>query len=160
MSKPFSELSLSILTGIRDGSTPTLEAIYETHSPQHSRKTLYNTWYRLMSDGLLEHGPEKQLQLSEAGSKLLHTEFPERDGVWKIIIFDIPEKKREVRNFLRTALQNVGFKKWQNSTWISPYKLHESFEAELNQLAEKYFIRLIKTTDINQTEDLEALFTE
>jgi phenylacetic acid degradation operon negative regulatory protein len=92
------------------------------------------------------------------GTQLIHKVRPKKDGIWKIIIFDIPESKRAVRNTLRSKLNSLGFKKWQNSIWISPYALDPTIEEELNQLATKLFIRLIKTTDINYTEDLEKLF--
>ena len=75
-------------------------------------------------------------------------------------MFDIPESKRPVRNFLRQKLHALHFKKWQNSIWVSPYTLDPELEAELLNLAAKYFIRLIKTTDINYDKDLRKLFPE
>jgi CRISPR-associated endonuclease Cas2 len=75
-----------------------------------------------------------------------------------MVIFDIPERQRTVRTFLRNRLKTLGFKMWQASIWVSPYRLDKKLEDELAQLAEKFFIRLIKTTDINYTKDLENLF--
>jgi DNA-binding transcriptional regulator PaaX len=74
------------------------------------------------------------------------------------VIFDIPEKQKYVRVVLRAKLKALHFKKWQNSIWISPYKLDEEIEAEFDELAKKFFVRLIKTKDINLTEDLEKMF--
>jgi len=78
--------------------------------------------------------------------------------VWKIIIFDIPEKQKHIRVVLRAKLKALHFKKWQNSIWISPFALDEEIETELKEIGKKFFVRLIKTKEINITEDLEKLF--
>jgi DNA-binding transcriptional regulator PaaX len=43
------------------------------------------------------------------------------DGKWRIVIFDIWEKSRKKRDFLRRELADFGFIKLQNSVWITPY---------------------------------------
>ena len=43
------------------------------------------------------------------------------DGKWRVLIFDIPEKIRFVRDNIRVALLNIGFMRLQNSVWIYPY---------------------------------------
>jgi len=43
----------------------------------------------------------------------------EWDGRWRIVIFDIPEKRRAVRVVLRKKLLDWGFRKWQRSVWAS-----------------------------------------
>jgi CRISPR-associated endonuclease Cas2 len=101
---------------------------------------------------------DRTFTLTKEGEKLIGLYFPTRDNVWKMIIFDIPESKRKIRNFLRARLVSLGFKRWQNSIWVTPYALHKDFEEELGVLAKSLFIRLIKTTDINYTKDLEKLF--
>ena len=100
------------------------------------------------------------VSITEEGRKMLSRARPDRDGVWKLVIFDIPEKQKYVRTVLRAKLKSLHFKKWQNSIWVSPYKLDEEIENELKQLSKKFFIRLIKTTDINETADLEKLFAD
>lgn len=47
------------------------------------------------------------------------------DGKWRIIIFDIWERRRGVRDRLRTLLQKNGFVKVQNSVWMYPYDCEE-----------------------------------
>jgi hypothetical protein len=101
---------------------------------------------------------DKIFTLSKEGNKTFLKHNPVKDGVWKIIVFDIPESKRFIRNFIRARLKSLGFKKWQNSIWVSPFVLDEDLEKELEELASKIFIRLIKTTDINYTKDLEKMF--
>ncbi|MBU3968732.1 CRISPR-associated endonuclease Cas2 [Patescibacteria group bacterium] len=43
------------------------------------------------------------------------------DGKWRIIIFDIKEKRKQTRDKLRKQLLNIGFVKLQNSVWAYPY---------------------------------------
>lgn len=49
------------------------------------------------------------------------------DGKWRIIIFDIPEKLRGKRDFLRQELNHFGFMQLQRSVWGYPYKLPQEF---------------------------------
>ena len=136
-----------------------LHQIYELFGEQDTKKKIYDTLFRLVSQGLAEFKDDRY-SISESAEVLLHTIDKKRDGIWKIIIFDIPESKRQVRNVIRSKLTSLGFKKWQNSIWISPFVIAPEIEDELNELAKHFFIRVIKTTDINVTDDLEALFAE
>jgi CRISPR-associated endonuclease Cas2 len=67
------------------------------------------------------------VRLTEKGSRYLHTHLdtppkPKKwDKKWRILIFDIKEAKRNVRDQLRHALINLGFKHLQHSVWVYPY---------------------------------------
>ena len=43
------------------------------------------------------------------------------DGKWRILIFDIKETKRNIRDNIRNTLVSIGFIKLQNSVWVFPY---------------------------------------
>lgn len=47
------------------------------------------------------------------------------DGKWRIVIFDLPEQKRGLRNELRKQLRNAHFGCLQASVWISPDPLDQ-----------------------------------
>ncbi len=49
----------------------------------------------------------------------------EWDGKWRIVMFDIPEKKRKIRGLLRDSLKRMGFLQIQGSVWIYPYPCEE-----------------------------------
>ena len=157
MSKPLSGLSKTILRSLYIKQGQMLHEIYNAHAQAESKKAVYDTLYRLEQQGLVTKVKDSY-QTTPEGGKLIHNFFPSRDGVWMMIVFDIPETKRPVRNFLRQKLQALGFKRWQNSIWVSPYALDPELETELLQLAQKYFVRLIKTSDINYDKDLNKLF--
>jgi CRISPR-associated endonuclease Cas2 len=67
------------------------------------------------------------VRLTEKGQRYLYTHIdnipkPRRwDGKWRILIFDIKEKRRSTRDQLRISLVSIGFKRLQNSVWVYPY---------------------------------------
>lgn len=57
------------------------------------------------------------------------------DGKWRIITFDIKEKTRGDRNYLRRQLRWIGFQELQKSVWVFPYEVRDEL---------KEFIRFCK----------------
>ena len=47
------------------------------------------------------------------------------DGKWRVVIFDIREKRRNIRQRLRTLLAGAGMLRLQDSVWIHPYPCDE-----------------------------------
>ena len=47
------------------------------------------------------------------------------DGKWRIIIFDIPEKKKYKREQIRMMLADLGCTRLQDSVWVYPYDLED-----------------------------------
>jgi len=47
------------------------------------------------------------------------------DGKWRIVLFDVPEKRKKVRDTLRMLLRSAGFIHFQHSAWIQPYPCDE-----------------------------------
>lgn len=43
------------------------------------------------------------------------------DKRWRVIIFDIPERRRKVRDRLRNTMRELGFVRLQDSVWVYPY---------------------------------------
>lgn len=56
------------------------------------------------------------------GNKILHKKW---DNKWRVVIFDIKEERKNIRNTLRFHLKQIGFIKLQNSVWIFPYECDE-----------------------------------
>ena len=84
---------------------------------------------RLIEDNLLkyENGFLKLTQKGETKLGLLEMkdwkiDKPSKwDGRWRMLIFDIPEKKRPLREKIRFTLFSIGFIRLQDSVWIYPY---------------------------------------
>lgn len=47
------------------------------------------------------------------------------DGKWRIILYDIQEPRKELRDIFRSALQSLGFFRLQESAWLYPYPCEE-----------------------------------
>ena len=43
------------------------------------------------------------------------------DGKWRVLIFDIKEERKMIRDKVRNTLVRVGFMRLQDSVWIYPY---------------------------------------
>ena len=46
-------------------------------------------------------------------------------GKWFLVFFDVPEKQRNKRNYLRSFLHYIGFYPYQQSVYIFPYECEE-----------------------------------
>lgn len=47
------------------------------------------------------------------------------DGKWRVVMFDIREKRRRTRSQLRSLLMGAGFLRLQDSVWVYPYPCDE-----------------------------------
>jgi DNA-binding transcriptional regulator PaaX len=54
--------------------------------------------------------------------------FKKWDGLWRIIAFDIEEKRKKTRDVFRIKLSEIGCKPIQKSVWITPNDI--SYELE------------------------------
>ena len=55
-----------------------------------------------------------------------HLEKPRKwDKKWRVIIFDIPEKKKKIRERVRYIFNKAGLYCLQDSVWVSPYDCEE-----------------------------------
>lgn len=102
-------------------------------SETKQNKRIKRSLNRLVVKGLVEFhskGSKKFLAITEKGRKVIRLvelrnfklPKPKRwDGKWRMIIFDIKEKRRRSRDLLRETLISLGFKKLQNSVWVYPY---------------------------------------
>lgn len=161
MARIFNTLTLAILAEIENHPGIYSRELHAKFHPVKPYKEIYNTVFRLAKLEMVAQqkvGEETSLALTDEGKKILGRSAPKKDGVWKLVIFDIPEKQKYVRVVLRAKLKALNFKKWQNSIWISPFALDSEIEADLKELGKKFFVRLIRTKEINITEDLEKLF--
>lgn len=78
----------------------------------------------------VERDGKKYLQVTLKGRKALAFEQAKValknqkkkwDGRWRMVVFDIPERRRLIRNRLRTIMLEIGFIRLQDSVWVYPY---------------------------------------
>lgn len=82
------------------------------------------------------------------------------DGIWRAIIFDVPESERRHRNFLRRELKWMGFRELQHSIWITPYNVEKELLCLL-KLWHRDFkgdIRFLNIQKITNDADFRKIF--
>lgn len=50
------------------------------------------------------------------------------DQKWRLVIYDVPEQNRQVRDKVRSLLKDLGFYKLQISTWVHPLPCLDQFK--------------------------------
>lgn len=73
---------------------------------------------------------------------------------WIIVVFDIPERERKKRDWLRRTLRNLGFKILQKSVWLGRKKLPQEFLDDLFDLELTDFVEIF---EISKTGSLKHL---
>jgi phenylacetic acid degradation operon negative regulatory protein len=80
------------------------------------------------------------------------------DGLWRILIFDIPERQRHKRDSLRNTLLSLGLKQLQESVWITPFPLPDEFNDFLTDLRVRPYLYSITGSEINREDELKKHF--
>ena len=65
------------------------------------------------------------------------------DKKWRIVIFDIPEKLKKVRETLRYHLKRLGFMKLQHSVFVLPFECRNEIEYLIEFYNFRKFVRFI-----------------
>lgn len=88
------------------------------------------------------------VKLTDLGREALGVEIEEEwDGRWRIVIFDIPEEKRIIRNLFRRRLKDWGLKRWQQSVWITKRNVSEKLRLLIHDLKIEDWIAVIESED-------------
>lgn len=114
------------------------------------KSTLAQAIRRLRKSGLIEEERNQEgqilLKLSSLGKDFLGKDG-EWDGKYRIVIWDIPEKKRVIRNLFRRRLKEWGFKAWQQSVWISKRNVTDKIRKLISELGIEQWIAVIESDD-------------
>jgi DNA-binding transcriptional regulator PaaX len=88
----------------------------------NSRSRLVHKGLLAYSDGLLRLTPRGEKVLQALEVRDFQLKKPKRwDGKWRVLIFDIPERRKGTREQVRRTLLRIGFTRLQDSVWVYPY---------------------------------------
>lgn len=88
-------------------------------------------------------------KLVDLGRDALGVETDEEwDGKWRIVIFDIPEQKRVIRNLFRRRLKDWEFRRWQQSVWVTKRNITTKLRLLIQDLKIEDWIAVIESEDI------------
>lgn len=80
------------------------------------------------------------------------------DGKWRIIIFDIPEKRRGARDSLRSHLRQLGFHELQKSVFVHPYPCDDIFDFLVEFHDARKHVRFIVADSIDNSLHIKDVF--
>lgn len=139
-------------------------------SAYHETQRFYSVLNRLKREGLVgkkKAGRSSVWTITKSGLEKLRLlrrrSYPTRDGkgnakdngtMWKIIIFDIPEKERHKRAWLRAVLREMGFTMRQRSVWMGRKKIPQEFIDDLRLKRMTGYVDLFGVTKSGTLEDL------
>jgi DNA-binding transcriptional regulator PaaX len=107
---------------------------------KYPTRKVSDTFYRLRKQGfIIMEKRNRQLYISltpegkqKAGvfqiDKLRIQKPKHWDKKWRLLLFDIPEKRRVSREALRGKLKEFGFMQFQKSVWVHPYNCKAEME--------------------------------
>ncbi len=82
----------------------------------------------------------------------------EWDEKWRLVIFDIPEKKKISRDALREKLKKLGFYELQKSVFIFPYECRDEIDFIIEFFELRPYVRIILATEIDNELHLKKVF--
>src|SRR3989338_603134 len=119
----------------------TLSLLKKLDRASANRKNLYRRITQAITDleraGLVKTSGERghrKVVLTEKGNVAIGRIYASEyrileqafwDGKWRVVMFDIREKRRRTRSKLRQLLAGAGFLRLQDSVWIHPYPCDE-----------------------------------
>lgn len=114
-----------------------------------------NGTFRLI---LTEEGKRQARRWSIFGRSLAFRKPKTWDRKWRLVMFDIPERKRAFRDILRDHLYALQFRQLQQSVFVSPYP----FEKQLLELVDLYgagrHVRVVTATELDNAQKLKEAF--
>lgn len=105
---------------------------------------------------LTEKGKNKSIEEMFKNFKI---QKPQKDGYWRVVMFDIPRKYNWTRDIFRRKLKEMGFYQFQESVFVTPYICEKEIDFLVNILDISSFVYLIKTKDFSENRELNDFFS-
>lgn len=152
-------LSLFLLTDVNltpVSFTENIQQIFDLSMNQKTRGTLSG----MMKEGLIQKTDDSSSDLSgykltEKGFSELCLDFPffrylrsKWDGHWRILSYEIPEKKRELRDKLRRKVSAWGLGPWHRSFWVSPHPIIGDLKNLISQKEEEKYVQAFESSHV------------
>ena len=106
---------------------------------------------KFIERGLVEYeeskSGERELKLSQMGLEAIGFDSA-WDGVYRVVIWDIPESKRRLRDLLRRKLKDSEFVSIQKSVWVSKRNVTSQLRELIVELEMENWVTVIESTDM------------
>lgn len=134
----------------------------ERRNPSFKREVLRVNLYRLRKQGLITKDPKQKFYfLTDEGKKFV-SYIENRylilkepwDGKIRIVIFDIPEKKKGWREWIRQELLLIQYQQLQKSVYVGKCPLPESFYKEIREARLGKYIFVFSTGEVDRKKEI------
>lgn len=89
----------------------------------------------------------------------LHITKPKQwDKKWRVILFDIPETQKRLRDVLRGHLKNLGLMEFQKSVFVHPYECKNEIDFIIEIYDARRYVRFIEAYHIDNGLHLKKKF--
>ena len=96
---------------------------------------------------LSENGKQRALRFNIDNMEI---KKPDKwDKKWRIVMFDIPEKLRRLRNSLRFHFQEIGLIEFQKSVFIYPYPCQNEIEFIVELYNARKYVRFVLAEEVD-----------
>jgi len=106
---------------------------------------------------LTDDGREIFLRFNYEELKIRNQKIWDRD--FRVIVFDIPESRRNARNSLREKMKELGCVKFNDSVWVYPYPCQKEIDFIANYWGIGKYVHFILARDITNRDLLERAFS-
>lgn len=128
-----------------------------------NRKTT-SALYQLVLDncvGKIQQDSSELYFLTSQGDYEIYLRFPffrfidnEWDQVFRILSYEIPEKKRELRDRLRRAVSGWGLGPWHRSFWVTPHPIIPALRKLVSEREEEKYIQAFEANHVFGSRDI------
>mgnify|MGYP001559736623 CR=1 FL=1 len=80
------------------------------------------------------------------------------DGLWTMVLFDIPEYKKKARDTLSFKLKQLGFYPLQKSVFIYPYDCKKEIDFLIEFFELRPYVRMLRIKEIDVEPHLKDIF--
>lgn len=127
-------------------------------------------FYKLRRQNLIsikKVGNENIISLTDKGEKVFLRFNYEKleikqtkiwDRNFRMIIFDIPETKRNARDSFRDKIKELGLVKFNDSVWVYPYQCQKEIDFIANYWNVGKYVHFALVRDVTNREYLERYF--
>lgn len=121
---------------------------YKEQSVRNSFSSLYRKKYITKKGSVVYITKEGRYYMmnKNSGLKLFSPPFEKNAPKNLLVLFDVPENKREERDWFRRHLQRFGYEMIQRSVWIGPSPLPKEFLSYVQSIGLKDCIQTFKLT--------------
>lgn len=156
---------------------------YSPRAQKRIFKSLFRQWrwvdrqylYRLVKefhrDRLVDYVEQKngltKIVLSEAGRQraiefrinAMKINKPLRwDKRWRVVFFDVPEKRRKIRDVFRSKLRDMGFFEYQKSVFVYPYPCYDEIDFIIEYYSARPYVRRGELLNLTNDAELKLHF--